>query len=74
MEEAKELDAHLCGLIRKPIDGHVHVFGDEKDGVIYKELTITICTEDNLSEFDEQSQKLILEDKWYKEKDSSNNS
>ena len=70
MEEANELIAHLSGLIEQPEYGHVHVFGDEKDGVLYKELTIAIYTEDNLDEFDDQSQKLILEDKWYKEEDT----
>ncbi|MFC2093369.1 hypothetical protein ACFLSV_05660 [Bacteroidota bacterium] len=64
LEEADNLRAHVEGLIDQPEYGHIHVLGDEINGVVMKELTVAVYTKDNLNEFDDKSKKLILEDKW----------
>ena len=63
IEEADELRARIEGLVNNPKAHHIHLDTDEKDGVMQKELTVAVYTNDNLQEFDERSREIIINDK-----------
>jgi hypothetical protein len=56
-EEMLGLVGWLEGLAENPKGHHIHFMSDNK------EITVAICTEDNLNEFDERSKEVILYDK-----------
>jgi hypothetical protein len=58
LDEAKEMRDSLESLISNPIGRHEHI--PDKD--FNKEITVCIYDLNNISQFNEQSKKLILED------------
>lgn len=58
MDEAKSLYNQLDKLISKPKIHHIHV----EDESFEKEITVSIYTDSNISEFDERSRRLIEKD------------
>ncbi len=62
-EEINDLLSKLEYLLRNPNIHHVHFNELDVDGASLRELTISVYTDNNLSEFDERSKRLIIEGK-----------
>lgn len=62
IDEARKLKGILEHMVENPNSGHSHLEADLKENVFQKELTIAIYSDENLSEFDERTKKLILND------------